>query len=142
MEPRFWAFEAAPQIENWKVDGLITQARTPQLLMKLCELGKPAVNVANHCAIEHAVPTVLPDDIAIGEMAAEYLLSLGIRHFGFCTAGRFEYGRLRGEAFKSKLAAKGAACHQCDTDKTTLASWLTSLPTPIAIFCCNDAWAH
>jgi LacI family transcriptional regulator len=142
MEPRFWAYDEPPKIENWKVDGLIIQTHAPQLLKKVCELGKPAVNVANHYRVEYGVPTVLPDDPAIGAMAGEYLLSLGVRHFGFCTAKRFEYGRLRGEAFQEKLAAAGASCHECDTESMDIGAWLTKLPKPIAIFCCNDAWAH
>jgi LacI family transcriptional regulator len=99
MEPRFWTYEEPPKIENWKVDGLIIQTHAPQLLKKICEMEKPAVNVANHSRVEYPVPTVIPDDPAIGKMAAEYFLSLGVRHFGYCTLGRFEYGRLRGDAF-------------------------------------------
>jgi LacI family transcriptional regulator len=142
MEPRFWTYDVPPQIENWKVDGLIIQTHAPQVLKKVYELGKPAVNVANHSRVEYAVPTVVPDDPAIGLMAAEYLLSLGVRHFGFFSARRFEYGRLRGEAFEKRLAEAGASCHECDNESMDTGAWLKKLPKPIAVFCCNDAWAH
>jgi LacI family transcriptional regulator len=142
MEPRFWAYEEMPEPDKWSVDGLIIQAYRPELFEKIRAMGKPAMNVSNFCRGDFGVPTVVPDDPSIGEMAAEYLLSLGMAHFGYCTNGRFEYGRLRGEAFKKRLAVEGAICHECDTASTEIGPWLDSLPKPVAVFCCNDAWAH
>ena len=142
MEPRFWAYEAIPQLENWNVDGLIIQAYSPELVERVHRMGRPAINVSNFYGGSIPVPTVVPNDPAIGEMAADYLLSLGVRHFGYCTNARFEYGRLRGNAFKKRLAESGASCDECDTGKTEIIPWLAALPKPAAVFCSNDAWAH
>lgn len=142
VEPNFWLYDHAPRPDEWRVDGLIVQAYNPMLIERVRAAGTPAINVSNMYGEESMLPTVLPDDPAIGRMAAEYLLSLPVRHFGFCRDAGLQYGRLRGDAYRKRLAEAGFPCHDCDTHTTEIAQWLTSLPKPVAVFCCNDAWAH
>jgi LacI family transcriptional regulator len=142
VEPNFWLYDHAPHPEEWRVDGLIVQAYNPRLIEKVRAAGTPAINVSNMYGDESTLPSVVPDDPAIGQMAADYLLSLPVQHFGFCLASGLEYARLRGAAFRKRLAEAGYECHECDTGSTEIGQWLMPLPKPIAIFCCNDAWAH
>jgi LacI family transcriptional regulator len=145
VEPNFWLYDNAPHPEDWNVDGLIAQLHNPKLIERIEDAGTPAINVSNMYGRESKIPVVVPDDLAIGEMAATYLLSLPVRHFGFCMHGGLEYARLRLEAFRNRLAAAGFDCQVCDTDNRdigAISQWLLLQARPIAVFCCNDAFAH
>src|SRR5580700_8976974 len=142
VEPRFWAYEESPQIDKWSVDGLIIQAYSEELLQKVAALNCPVMNVSNFCLSKWPVPIIVPDDVAIGQMAADYFLSLGFTSCGYFNKSRLQYARIRGDAFKERLAAAGVECRECDTETTQAGPWITSLPKPAAVFCCNDAWAH
>lgn len=142
MEPRLWVYDERPDLEAWSVEGLIIQGYDEEVTERVHAAGTPAINVSNMGTVRNPLPTIVPDDLAIGRMAAEYLMSLKFQHFGYCAHGVYEFSRLRGEAFHSTLAEGGFTAHECDTARSDLKSWLASLPTPVAVFCCNDAWAH
>jgi LacI family transcriptional regulator len=142
VEPRFWVYDELPEPDQWDVDGLIVQAYSQEMMDRLKGVDFPVINVANMSAGGCDLPTVIPDDPAIGLMAAEHLLSLGLRHFGFFTDSTYEFGNLRGEAFAQRLAESGFTSIVCDTSTMDINQWLVNLPKPIGIFCCNDAWAH
>ncbi|MDB5327839.1 MAG: xylR 1 [Phycisphaerales bacterium] len=142
VEPRFWAYYDRTEPENWEVDGLIIQAYSTELIERVHASGTPAINVSNMDSPLAKLPTIVPDDLAIGQMAGEYLLSLQYRHFGYCAHGIYEFSRLRGRAFHETIAAGGRHAAECDTATEDLAVWLTAQPKPLAVFCCNDAWAH
>jgi len=86
------------------------------------------------------------DDDAIGRLAADYLLSRGVRHFA-CQRrkrrGRTEpYRRRREDAFIDRLRRHGFSCFESpeatgDTlqNVAQLHGWLRSLPPGSAIFC-------
>jgi LacI family transcriptional regulator len=85
---------------------------------------------------------VLPDDTAIGQMAADYLLSLGFRDLGFCWPGGLPYAKLRLEAFETRAKESGASVAVGNATEQDLGQWVTNLPKPIGILGCNDDWAH
>jgi DNA-binding LacI/PurR family transcriptional regulator len=62
--------------------GLIAFVRSPALMAELCEAGIPAVNVSGRLA-HSDVPRVMPDQEAIGTVAAEHLLERQHRSFVF-----------------------------------------------------------
>ena len=142
VEPRLWIYDAEPQPDLWNVDGLIVQAYSQDVIDRVRAAGITAVNVANMGVAPRPLPTIVPDDLAIGRMAAEYLLSLGVRHYGFCAHGTYEFSVLRGRAFRERLAEAGVVPAECDTAERPIDPWLAAQPKPIAVFCCNDAWAH
>ena len=142
VEPRLWSYDAEPQPDLWNVDGLIIQAYSQELIDRVRAARLTAINVANMGVAPRPLPTIVPDDPAIGRMAADYLVSLGFRHFGYCAHGTYEFSTLRGQAYRARLAEHGAAPHECDTALDPLDPWLAQQPKPIAVFCCNDAWAH
>ena len=97
--------------------------------------------VSNICESTR-LPTVLPDDAAVGVMAAVYLISFGLRDFGFVWSGQSAFGRLRRNAFIDYLREQQFTVHECDASKQDMGQWLIDLPKPAAVLGCNDEWAH
>ena len=141
VEP-LWSFGTLPDIREWEVDGLIVQTFSREFEQQVIDLGIPATNVSNFCIGADRLPTVIPDDTAVGRMAADYLLSLGFCQLGYCWPGDTPYGELRLAAFSARAAEAGVTVHECDVSKTDLGQWLMALPKPIGVLGCNDDWAH
>jgi LacI family transcriptional regulator len=141
VEP-LWSFGSLPDIDQWDVDGLIVQTYSREFEQRVLARGLPATNVSNFCNDAGRLPTVLPDDAAVGTMAADYLLSLGFRDLAFCWPGNMPYGQLRLDAFRARAEGAGVAFHECNVSRQDLGAWLTRLPKPAALLGCNDDWAH
>ena len=143
---------AAPieKVEAWGGDGVIAQVYQPQLCTCLQHLQLPVVNVSQN--LPHTTfPSVLPDNGAVGRLAAEHLLERGFRHFAFCGFTGHQYSELRHAAFAAKVGQTGAVCatihseppqdvpNQWATRQAELGEWVKQLPKPVGVFCCNDA---
>lgn len=142
MEPRLWVYDELPQPDKWHVDGLIVQAHSQDVVDRVRKTGTPAINVANMRPVKNPLPTIVPDDPAIGTMAAEYLLTLNVAHYALCAHSVAQYSALRGNAFKKVMKEADKHVDECDTATEELGPWLASLPKPTAVFCVNDNWAH
>ena len=140
VEP-LWSFGRWPAVDEWEVDGIIVQTFSREFEEQVRRSGLPATNVSNLVREEIHLPTVIPDDEAVGRMAAEYLLSLGFRDLAFCWNGNTAYGELRLKAFRAHAAEHGAVVHEYD-GATKLGEWLTALPKPAGVLGCNDDHAH
>jgi LacI family transcriptional regulator len=141
VEPQ-WSFSDPINVERWDVDGLIVQIFSREFENRVLKLGLPATNVSNFCDGDMNLPSVLPDDSAVGVMAAEYLISLGFRQLAYCWAGGMQYGRLRLESFQKTAAKSGIPVHECNAATMQLDKWILGLPKPIGVLGCNDDWAH
>jgi LacI family transcriptional regulator len=141
VEPQ-WSFSEPADIERWEVDGLIVQTFSREFEKRVIDLGLPATNVSNFCGDELRLPSVLPDDDAVAVMAANYLISLGFRQLAYCWPGTTQYGRLRLEGFRRRVAESEVPVHECDASSTDLDKWIQRLPKPIGVLGCNDDWAH
>ena len=88
-------------------DGAIVQIYEKPLAKTVNALRIPVISVVNS-AFTLDLPSVINDDAAIGRMAAEYLLGLNCRSFGFVG---FYYPRAwwheRGLEFVERLAKSG-----------------------------------
>ena len=142
VDPKLWLYDGELEPDTWDVDGLIIQVHNDDLADRVRRSGTPTINVANMDAPTQQIPTIVPDDRAVGKLAGDYLLSLGFKHFGFVAHGVYEFSKLRGDAYREVMAAAGHTIFEIDTKVDDLKNWLPSLPKPIALFCCNDAWAH
>ena len=117
--------------------------------------GLHVVNVSGSAG-DVPFPRVGVDDVAAGRLAAEHLLGLGLRHFVCVRSPSTTYGERRGNGFAGRLAEAGHAC--CDLlDELShlslddlyallggprhLGAWLASLPRPMGVFACTDAFA-
>jgi len=96
------------------------------------------------------MPNLRTDDHAIGRMAAEHLLGLGLRHFAFFDLGKQYYwstGRKEGflervrEARGSiDLFTRGNAANdfRCGKEHRALLRWMAALPRPFGLMLCTD----
>lgn len=96
---------------------------------------------------------VVPDDSAVGKLAADHFLDKGFRHFGFY-GGDMPYARIRRDGFVGALQQAGHECsvylrkeikwgqlfREWETD--ALGKWLSSLVHPTGIMACSDLWAR
>lgn len=142
MEPRLWVYDELPQPDKWSVDGLIVQAHNQDAVDRVRKTGKPAINVANMRVCKRPLPTIVPDDLAIGRLAAEYLLTLNVGNYAYCSHSIAQYSVLRGRAFIEAMRQAGKDVVECDATTDDLSHWVAALPKPVAVFCCNDNWAH
>lgn len=104
---------------------------------------------------------ITSDDRAAGRLAAELFLSRGFSHFAYCGINALAYSDLAFLSFAQQISASGHEVHQYGPPKSLrgptvfddgspdkvpdlieLKHWLKTLPTPTAIFCCNDHRAY
>ncbi len=141
VEPQ-WSFGTLPDINEWEADGLIVQTFSRDFEDRVLKRGLPATNVSNLLLGRDRIPTVIPDDLAVGRMAAEYLISLGFRELGYCWSGDSAYGQLRLQSFRERAKESGVTVHECGDRRQDLGKWLTGLPKPAGVLGSNDDWAH
>jgi len=150
---RLWPWDCPrPHHRAWIPDGLLILPYDEGHLRRLWSfVGRriPTVSLTNNW-LEEGVAVVCPDDEAIGRMAAEYLLSLGLRSFacyGYPIPG---YSLNRQEVFERFLATKGFRCDRFrwpinppelvheDRPDPHLMAWVQSLPKPVGLFAVTD----
>jgi len=112
----------------------------------------PIVNLSAGLA-DPPLPSVWPDNMEIGTLAAEHLLTTGLGRFAFVGEPAGEhYSALRLDGFRAGLG--GRACQVFDgvprslpdsaawrVLRRRLAGWLKGLPGPCGIFAADDARA-
>jgi LacI family transcriptional regulator len=94
---------------------------------------------------------VRDDDSSIGQMAAEHLLSLGLRHLAFCGTTIGEFNRRRADGFARTAHDANATCTAFFgapmrfRDETSfragqgeLVAWLQQLPRPVGVMASFD----
>jgi len=137
-------------------DGVVAYAETASHLELLSTLETPAVNVTLHEEPCPSVPVVHSDNAAIGRLAAEHFLSLGLRNFAFVGHFGWCHNRLRRDAFCETVREQGFSCSSIDIrfvaesvgevphrqiDRSGLPVVFEQLPTPIGIAAAHDEFA-
>jgi LacI family transcriptional regulator len=142
-----------PWFKNWKGDGILALIMNAEMTRTLRKMKIPVVNLR---LTDH--PTPFPyvglNHTKIAQMAAGHLLSLGLKHFGFCgRPARINPGLdERSRAFQEAIAAAGKTCivyshpmlkkgdkeQGWEAEQSHLADWITSLPKPVGIMTSND----
>lgn len=129
--------------------GVISQFYLPDNYKFMEDSGIATVKVGQQTPHFHG-PLVATNDRAVGQMAAEYLLSLGLEHFAFLSSGRWPFAEDRLHGFASGLKHKTEnqvtlffGTHetlvQIPDYEVQLSAWLKNLPKPCGVFCANDA---
>jgi LacI family transcriptional regulator len=140
--------ERVQRIKDWRPDGMIMREQGG-LDSTLLELGLPIVYSSHRRGPVPGMPNILGDDRQIGVMAAEYLISKGFRHFGFCgfknmwwsaDRGRFFAERLQTAGFSTEFykPPSGRATPSWSEEPEWMAAWILTLPRPCAVFACTD----
>ncbi len=142
----------ADDVRRLGADGLILrEQRTAGLTENILATGLPAV-VSPYTEPFEGVPNIVTDDIAIGRMAAEYLLHRGFRFFAYCGFGPMYYwSRQRAKGFTERIATEGCRTfcyeyelppsgmpHSWQEEQDVLIEWLRGLPQPAGLMACND----
>lgn len=136
-------------IQQWKPDAAIIQCNSSDEKEFFRQLEIPVVNVARERA-EISFPSVQIDDFAVGEMAADYFVDKGFRHFA-CYSLRdrdFMDARLRG--YRSRIEESSHSLSIFEDDEYSpgmsfsppserLRTWLRELPQPVGVFVTTDA---
>lgn len=155
MEPEFYRLSGSEQF--WWTNivdahGVIAHTWNPKVIEMILDSGLPAVICgipepkANACRI-------LTNELAVGSMAAEYLLERGFQRFAFCGFDDMVWSRKRGEYFSRRVGQAGFEVYfykqprhkkhrLVHNERPVIAKWLKSLPRPIAILACCDDRTH
>lgn len=146
-----WELRTSPEtafgtfdLSAWDGDGLIGYFGDARAVRDVEQLGVPAVNISS--ASQHLMPSVVPDNVAIGRLAAEDLLSRGFRHLGVFGGLGHEFAQQRLSGFHSRISDAGLACATFDSGnlrptkagRRGLEGWLAALPKPAAILSLAD----
>lgn len=136
---------SAQPIEKMGVQGVISMLHTVSVVQRLRRAKIPFVNMARTLSTEllakHRVPTVLPDDRAIGQKALKYFWDRHFRSFGYYGHPTGVWSRIRGDAFVAACQEAGGEVSAAYGVDEVPGEWVASLPRPCAILACNDRYA-
>ena len=135
-------------------DGLIVRVMDDATTDVLRKSRRPVVDTYGR-RDDNPLPSIRLDDAAIAEVAFTCFAEHHYHAFAYCGFPGVRFSDARGKAFRALAEKSGAAVSTYDgkgpvTDKffrdektdvpdaATLASWLKTLPKPVALFCCND----
>lgn len=135
--------------KRWGANAIIAQF-TEINITALKKLRIPII-VQNYKIRHPQLSNITGDYIRTGEIAAEFFLQKGYKHFAFYGYNNTVWMRERRNGFVSKLKESGYNTFlYADDDKTEtlwdfnynmLKDWLDQLPKPVALFACDDAHA-
>ncbi len=139
------------RLASLQADGLMT--RDPIKDKKPIEAGIPTIFAIHTKEQLPYYPYVIMDHLAIGRMAAEYLIRQGFREFAFYGHSDMFWSRQRGDGFTSKLQEegfqvnlyqppKGKVLVSWEETQDHLEKWLLSLSKPVGLLACNDVQAQ
>ncbi len=156
-------------IPNWlkevPINGIIARIDSHRTAEELLHLGRPVVDVRASVRFKQ-IPAFVTDPRAVMQMAADFFLQAGFRHFAFCGYPGIPFSDEREAALAEYLAAHGFTMHVFSPPRKALkatrrganppltllqavehrglenekaiAAWLLKLPHPLALVACND----
>jgi|FrelakmetLWP11LW_1041352.scaffolds.fasta_scaffold02699_4 LacI family transcriptional regulator len=115
---------------------------------------EPILKIKKPKIIHHTPKELLPgnslivtNSLKIGEMAAEYFVSLGFNNYAYCGFKNIAWSDERYCSYEQTLKKNGidrvhrfvdTPLRNKEIDRQQLTRWLSKLPKPIGIFACND----
>jgi LacI family transcriptional regulator len=153
-----WTFSVDPlgasapvkSTRYWECDGIIAYTSSQEMCRALRDSRLPVVLCAASLG-EPGLPRVGPDDLAVGQLAAEHFLQRGFRNFGYMGATSGYSAQTRGHGFERRLAQAGFPCatymiprvnamnvEDWDGLVRELQQWVAALPKPVGVFTTND----
>jgi LacI family transcriptional regulator len=157
-----WSFRDGPPdlrilrpLKEWQPHGIIAHLFDRKLANKLLGFRVPLVNTTNTLR-DLKAPLVEVDHGRIGQLAAEYFLNRGFRHFGYFGSSWTGFSKDREAAFAERLTASGFHVDSCYAEylprppvadswkgvDVKVRAWLRALPKPVAILSSNDVPAR
>lgn len=143
-------------VRDWQGNGIIAAIWSEEV-DAVRDMGLPIVDVVGVLR-DKRVPLVHADDLAIGRMGAEHLLTRGFRNFGFIEYGDKDaiWARNRRLAFEKAITEAGCTMqvHSLPTpvgrlgpemwerQQGALAKWISNLPKPVGVMATHDLIAQ
>lgn len=141
-----------PDLKTWRGDGIIADFDHPTVAKAVQRSHLPAVAFGSGYGWyppRSPVPYFYTNNDAIAVLAADHMLSRGIRKFAFCGYPRNPtngWSEERERAFRRYLTKRGFSCSvfnalsdsRWDRLQHQLAAWLVSLPKPVGLMAAND----
>ena len=157
---RDWRLEMVEEGRLGRLDGLIAHVMDDSRAEQFSRLGIPVV-ADFYRTPRRGFAQALPDNAAIGRIAAEHFLERGFANYAFCGYDGIVFSDGRRAGFAAALAERGYEFASYRTpakvmdgfnervilreelaprasDARGLAAWLRSLAKPCALFCCHD----
>jgi LacI family transcriptional regulator len=134
---------------QWKADAIIAQLS--DIDVEVINRLKIPIIIQNYKDRYERVYNLTGDYYGTGAMAAEFFLRRGFRHFAYYGFSETVWMRERGDGFKHTVCKAGCDVHffsepeernrdwTIDIDRVN--GWLHSLPKPVALLACDDAYA-
>ena len=91
---------------SWRGDGLVIFRPQPDEMEAWKKAGIPVINLSSETT-DIAPTSVLTDNIQMGEMAADHLITLGLKNFAYFGNSNRNYSNERMEGFKKRLNDHG-----------------------------------
>ena len=153
--------QVAPQMAIWGCSGIV--AYIPQKRIDEAVIDSAAPTVAICLTDEQRHPSNplsrLSDvcfdaaDQVVGKLAAEHFQQRQIRSFAYVGQDDVSWSERRERAFRAQVEALGFdtnvyhhPARQRESDwqpsQAILSDWLISLPKPVGVLACNDAWGR
>ncbi len=140
------------RLSEWDGDGMIVAIDTRDELERVIKKSVPTVNVSSRLA-ELPVPTVVSDNEAIGNMAAQHLVERGLKNFAFVGPMDLDHNVKRLGGFSQTLEKAGYSCEPYEiryihrrfeydkhsiVDLGDLSQHLSGLTFPVGVFAPHD----
>ena len=143
-----YTIEILPQLGS--LIGVVGRVAGEVLTAAAQRLGMPVVTTS-HLQESPCLSRVSADDLAVGRMAADHLLSLGLRHLGYVGFGASALSVDRGAGFAAAVLQAGQALslgpsigwgpigREPVPEEADLCDWLKQLPKPSGVLAATDA---
>jgi len=132
------------RLATWQPDGIIVREMADMDTLRALQI--PLI-VSPHTRPYADCVNLWADNEAIGELAGEYFLRKGYKHFGFVGFETFQWSQQRAEGFARALGKPSLEIDTFLFDSShtlwenlpnDLTQWLRELPRPCAIFSATD----
>ena len=143
--PPMYSLARKATIDPSHSDGIVAMVHDERSIAAFRGHGVPVVNTARTLSLKRLwsakIPSVVPDDGAIGEMAYRYLRERGFTRFGFCGHPTADWSLARHRAFARCCADDGLACASVTRADEVPVKWVSQLPKGTAVLAANDRYA-
>lgn len=125
---------------DWDCDGIVSMhGGRRDVLEAISASGVPVVDLTNGATVP-SLPSVWQDNVAIGRMAGDYLISRGFRDIGYVRLSEEPYNlcneRERSGGLRAAVEAAGRTFH--DLSSGRVIEQVRRLPRPLALMAQND----
>lgn len=136
-------------LKKWSGDGIIARIENKNIADVILESRLPTIDVSSGRYIPSLI-WVETNDEAIAKLAAEHLISCGLKNFAYCGDPYFNWSKWRKQHFKKFIGDLGYKCYEYEfntrgdsklgwlEEQNRLSNWVISLPKPIGIMACYD----